>query len=43
MERACEFSATIYDEDMNKMEKHLEDCDAFKEHNEGQLKIIPHG
>lgn len=42
MERAREFSATIYDENMDKMEKHLEDSDAFKEHNEGQLKIIPH-
>ena len=42
MERAREFSINIYDEDMSKMEKYLEDCDAFKEHNEGQLKIIPH-
>ncbi|MFY9309343.1 MAG: Fic family protein [Bacteroidia bacterium] len=41
MERAREFSKNIYDEDMNKMQKYLEDCEAFKEDNEGKLKIIP--
>lgn len=41
MERAREFSKNIYDEDMDQMEKYLEDCEAFKEHTEGKLKIIP--
>ena len=41
MERAREFSKNIYDEDMNQMEKYLEDCETFMEHNEGKLKIIP--
>lgn len=41
MERAREFSKNIYDEDMDKMEKYLETCEAFKEHTEGKLKIIP--
>lgn len=41
MERAREFSKNIYDEQMNQMEKHLEDCQAFMEPTEGKLKIIP--
>ncbi len=41
MERAREFSKNIYDEDMDQMEKYLEDCEAFKEHTEGRLKFIP--
>lgn len=40
MQRAHEFSKNIYWEDRNDMEKHLEECDAFKEYNEGKLKII---
>ncbi|MCC6691353.1 MAG: Fic family protein, partial [Bacteroidia bacterium] len=40
LQRTHEFSATIFDENMNAMEKHLKECDAFKEHNEGKLKII---
>lgn len=41
MQRAYEFSKNIYDENMDYMEKYLKDCDAFKEHTEGKLKIIP--
>jgi Fic family protein len=40
MERAREFSKNIYDEDMDQMESYLSQCDAFKEHNEGKLRII---
>lgn len=39
MQRAYEFSKNIYWENMDDMEKHLEECDAFKEHKEGKLKI----
>jgi hypothetical protein len=41
LQRAHEFSKNIFNEDMNEMEKYLKECDAFKEHNEGKLKIIP--
>lgn len=41
LQRAHEFSKNIFDEDMNEMEKYLKECYAFKEHNEGKLKIIP--
>jgi hypothetical protein len=41
MERAREFSKNIHGDDMDRMEKYLEDCDAFKEHTEGKLMIIP--
>lgn len=41
LQRAQEFSATIFDDDMNKMEKHLKDSNAFKEHTEAKLNIIP--
>jgi hypothetical protein len=40
MERAWEFSATVYGEDMDAMEKHLEASNAFKEHDQAMLKII---
>lgn len=40
MQRAHDFSKNIYDEDIDKMELYLRDCDAFKEHNERKLKII---
>lgn len=38
LQRAQEFSATIFDDDMNKMEKHLKESNAFKEHTEAKLK-----
>jgi hypothetical protein len=37
--RAHKFSATITGEDMNTIEKHLEACNAFKEHDKAKLKI----
>jgi hypothetical protein len=40
MQRAHAFSKNIYHEDMDSMEDYLRNCDAFKEHNEGKLKII---
>lgn len=41
MLRAHEFSATIVGDDMNAMEKHLENSNAFREHDKAKLKIIP--
>lgn len=41
MERAREFSQNIHNEDMDLMEKYLDNCEAFKEHTEGKLKIVP--
>jgi Fic family protein len=43
MERAHLFSSNVYDESMNAMQLYLESCDAFKEHTEGNLKIIDRG
>jgi Fic family protein len=40
LQRAQEFSATIKGEDMDAIEKHLDACNAFKEHDQAQLKII---
>lgn len=40
LQRAQEFSSTIFDDDMNRMEKHLKDSNAFKEHTEAKLNII---
>jgi Fic family protein len=37
---AQEFSSTIKGDDMDVMEKHLEECNAFKEHDQTKLKII---
>lgn len=38
--RAYEFSSTLHSESIDEMEKHLIECDAFKEPKEGKLKII---
>ena len=38
--RAYEFSSTLNGESIEDMEKHLIKCDAFKEPEEGRLKII---
>ncbi len=38
--RAWEFSKNIYDDNLDKMEGYLTQCDAFKPVKEGQLKII---
>ena len=42
LHRAHEFSENIYGEDIDEMQAYLVQCNAFMEHNEGKLKIIPH-
>jgi hypothetical protein len=39
--RAYEFSSTLVGESIDEMEKHLIECDAFKEPKEGKLRILP--
>jgi len=41
LQKAHEFSENIFGEDMNEMQEYLEQCNAFLEHTEGKLKIIP--
>lgn len=41
LQRAQEFSATLTANDMYTLENHLTLCNAFKEHDEAKLKIIP--
>jgi Fic family protein len=41
LQRAQEFSENIFGEDMNKMQEYLKQCNAFLEHTEAKLKIIP--
>jgi hypothetical protein len=41
MERAHLFSSYVYDDSIDDMQSYLETCDAFKEHAEGKLTIIP--
>ncbi len=43
LQRAQEFSSTLKGDDMDVMEKHLEACNAFKEHDQAKLKIISMG
>ena len=38
--KAWEFSSNVYDNDLDKMEKYLINCNAFLSHKEGKLKII---
>ncbi|MCF8246001.1 MAG: Fic family protein [Saprospiraceae bacterium] len=40
MQRAHEFSATIAGDDMDAMKVHLEKCNAFKQHDEAQLRFF---
>jgi len=40
MQRAWSFSATITGDQIDRMEKHLEASNAFKEHDKAKLKII---
>lgn len=40
LQKAQEFSCTIKANDMNEAEIHLESCNAFKEHDKANLKII---
>jgi Fic family protein len=39
LQRAQEFSATIYSDDMDEMQHYLEQSNAFLEHTEAMLKI----
>jgi Fic family protein len=41
LQRAQEFSENIFGDDMNEMQNYLKDCNAFEEHTEAMLKIIP--
>ena len=41
LQRAQEFSENIFDEDMNEMQEYLTQTNAFSEHTEAKLKIIP--
>ncbi|HPF01457.1 MAG TPA: Fic family protein [Bacteroidales bacterium] len=43
MQRAWTFSATISGDQIDRMEKHLEASNAFKEHDKAKLKIISQG
>jgi len=43
LDRAHEFSATIAGSDITLMEKHLRACNAFWDHTEAKLKIVPVG
>ena len=38
LQRALDFSTTVKGDDMDVMEKHLESCNAFKEHDQAKLK-----
>ena len=40
LQHAHEFSETIYNDDMDAMQDHLKQCNAFTEHTEAQLKIV---
>jgi len=39
--RAWEFSSYIYNDDPDRMEEYLKECNAFLTHKEGRLKMIP--
>jgi len=41
LQRAHEFSATIAGDDMDAMKIQLEKCNAFKAHEQAQLRILP--
>ncbi len=41
VQRAQEFSATIYSDDRDEMQRQLEQSNAFQEHTEAKLKITP--
>jgi len=41
LQRANDFSENIFGDDMDEMQEHLEKCNAFLDHKEGKLKIIP--
>jgi hypothetical protein len=41
MQRAHEFSENIFGEDQDEMQEYLKRCNAFSEHTEAKLRIIP--
>jgi len=41
MEKAHEFSGNIFGDDIDEMEVYLRQCNAFSEHTEAKLNIIP--
>lgn len=41
LQRAHEFSENIFGDDLDEMQVYLEQCNAFSEHTEARLKIIP--
>jgi Fic family protein len=41
LQRSHEFSENIFGDDMNEMQEYLKQCNAFLEHTEARLKIIP--
>ena len=41
LQRAHQFSANIYDDNMDKMQEYLTSCKAFMEDSEVILKIVP--
>lgn len=38
--RAFQFSSNVFADNMDEMQRYLEDCNAFLEHTEGELKIV---
>jgi len=40
LQKAHEFSSTIYGDDINEMQEFLKHCNAFSEHTEAKLRII---
>ena len=41
LQRAHEFSENIFGDNLNEMQEYLNQCNAFSEHTEASLKIIP--
>jgi hypothetical protein len=41
LQRAHEFSENIFGDNLNEMQEYLKQCNAFSEHTEARLKIIP--
>jgi len=41
LQRAHEFSENIFGDDLDEMQEYLNQCNAFSEHTEARLKIIP--
>jgi hypothetical protein len=41
LQRAHQFSANVYDDDIDNMQEYLTSCKAFMEDSDGVLKISP--